>query len=66
LAGVPAPVFSATLSYFDAARAPRVNAALTQGMRDFFGAHTYERVDAPGHFHLEWSADRSQTKTSDN
>jgi 6-phosphogluconate dehydrogenase len=66
LAGVSAPVFSSTLGYFDAARAPRVNAALTQGLRDYFGAHTYERVDAPGHFHLEWSGDRTQTKTSDN
>lgn len=64
--GVPAPVFSSSLAYYDMARAPRNNAALTQGMRDFFGSHTYERVDAPGHYHLEWSADRSQTKISDN
>ena len=53
--GVPAPVFSAT-------RAPRVNAALTQAQRDFFGSHTYERVDDEGHFHIEWTADRSETR----
>ncbi len=60
--GVPAPVFSATLAYYDMARAPRVSAALTQAQRDFFGSHTYERVDEPGHFHIEWTADRSETK----
>ncbi len=61
-AGVPAPVFAATLAYYDMARAPRVNAALTQGLRDLFGSHTYERVDDHGHFHLEWSGDHSETR----
>lgn len=60
--GVPAPVFSATLAYYDMARAPRVNAALTQAQRDFFGSHTYERVDDEGHYHIEWTADRSETR----
>lgn len=61
--GVPAPVFSATLAYYDMARAGRVSAALTQAQRDFFGSHTYERVDDPGHhFHIEWTADRSETR----
>ena len=60
--GFPAPVFSATLAYYDMARAPRVSAALTQAQRDFFGSHTYERVDEPGHYHIEWTADRSETK----
>ena len=60
--GVPAPVFSATLAYYDLARAARVNAALTQGLRDFFGSHTYERVDAPGDWHLDWSGDRSESE----
>ena len=60
--GVPAPVFSATLAYYDLARAPRVNAALTQGLRDFFGSHTYERIDAPGSWHLNWSGDRSESE----
>ena len=65
-AGVPAPVFAASLAYYDMARAPRVNAALTQGLRDYFGSHTYERVDQAGHFHLEWSDDKSETKISDD
>ncbi|GAA2183321.1 NADP-dependent phosphogluconate dehydrogenase [Brooklawnia cerclae] len=65
-AGVPAPVFSSSLAYYDMARAPRNNAAVTQGLRDYFGSHTYERVDAAGHYHLEWSGDRSEIKTSDN
>ncbi|HET9126949.1 MAG TPA: NADP-dependent phosphogluconate dehydrogenase [Propionibacteriaceae bacterium] len=60
--GVAAPVFSATLAYYDLARAPRVNAALTQGLRDFFGSHTYERIDAPGSWHLNWSGDRSESE----
>ena len=58
-AGVSAPVFSSSLAYYDMARAPRNNAAVTQGLRDYFGSHTYERVDQPGHFHLDWSGDRS-------
>ena len=65
-AGVAAPVFASSLAYYDMARAPRNNAAVTQGLRDYFGSHTYERVDAPGHYHLEWSGDRSESKTSDN
>ena len=65
-AGVAAPVFASSLAYYDRARAPRNNAAVTQGLRDYFGSHTYERVDAPGHYHLEWSGDRSESKTSDN
>ena len=49
------PGFAAALAYYDALRAERLPAALTQGQRDFFGAHTYERVDKPGTFHTEWS-----------
>ncbi|MDR0849560.1 MAG: NADP-dependent phosphogluconate dehydrogenase [Propionibacteriaceae bacterium] len=64
-AGVPVPGFSSALSYYDQVRAPRVNAALTQGLRDFFGAHTYRRIDEPGSFHTLWSGDRSEIKTSD-
>jgi 6-phosphogluconate dehydrogenase len=59
-AGVPVPGFSAALSYYDQIRAPRVNAALTQALRDYFGAHTYRRVDAPGSYHTLWSGDRSE------
>ena len=59
--GVPAPGFSAALSYYDGLRAERLPAALIQGLRDLFGAHTYKRVDREGTFHLEWSGDRSES-----
>ena len=59
-AGVPVPGFSAALAYYDQTRAPRLNAALTQGLRDFFGAHTYARTDREGVFHTLWSGDRSE------
>lgn len=54
--GVPAPTFSASLAYYDAYRSGRLSQNLLQGLRDFFGAHTYERVDAPRgqFFHLDW------------
>ena len=63
-AGVPAPVFSSALAYYDSARSRRLPAFLTQGQRDFFGAHTYKRIDEKGSFHTEWSADRSESKIS--
>jgi 6-phosphogluconate dehydrogenase len=53
--GVPAPGFAAALSYYDALRATRLPAALIQGQRDLFGAHTYRRVDSDGVFHVDWS-----------
>jgi 6-phosphogluconate dehydrogenase len=59
--GVPTPAFSSSLAYYDGIRAERLPAALIQGQRDFFGAHTYHRVDAEGSFHTEWSGDRSET-----
>jgi 6-phosphogluconate dehydrogenase len=52
--GLPAPGLMATLSYFDAYRSAGLPANLIQAQRDFFGAHTYERLDAPGVFHTEW------------
>ncbi|RVW04242.1 NADP-dependent phosphogluconate dehydrogenase [Rhodococcus xishaensis] len=58
--GIPVPGFASSLSYYDGLRAERLPAALTQGQRDFFGAHTYERVDSPGKFHTLWSGDRSE------
>ncbi|MGO1545424.1 MAG: NADP-dependent phosphogluconate dehydrogenase [Gulosibacter sp.] len=61
-AGVPAPAFSATLSYYDSLASDRLPAALVQGQRDFFGAHTYGRVDRPGAFHTNWSADRNEVQ----
>jgi 6-phosphogluconate dehydrogenase len=58
--GIPVPGFSAALSYYDALRAERLPAALVQGLRDYFGAHTYRRTDAEGTFHTLWAADRSE------
>ena len=63
LAGIPVPAFAASLSYFDGLRAERLPAALVQGQRDFFGAHTYKRVDMPGTFHTLWSGDKSEIQT---
>ena len=52
--GIPVLALSASLSYFDAYRSERLPANLTQAQRDYFGAHTYRRVDKPGVFHTEW------------
>ena len=59
--GIPTPAFSSSLAYYDGMRAERLPAALIQAQRDFFGAHTYRRVDRDGSFHTEWSADRTET-----
>ena len=64
LAGIPNPAFASSLSYYDGLRAKRLPAALVQGQRDFFGAHTYKRVDRDGVFHTLWSADRSEIETT--
>jgi 6-phosphogluconate dehydrogenase len=58
--GIPAPGFSSALAYYDALASERLPAALIQGQRDFFGAHTYQRVDKDGTFHTLWSGDRSE------
>lgn len=55
-AGVPVPGFTASLSYFDTYRRERLPANLVQAQRDFFGSHTYQRVDADGWFHTLWDA----------
>jgi len=60
--GLPIPVFASSLSYYDSLRADRLPAALIQGQRDYFGAHTYQRVDKPGTFHTQWSGDRSEVE----
>ena len=52
--GLPAPAMMVTLGYFDAYRSAVLPANLIQAQRDFFGAHTYERLDAPGTFHTPW------------
>ena len=59
-AGVPAPAFASSLAYYDGLRRDRLPAALIQGLRDYFGAHTYRRVDRDGSFHTLWSQDRSE------
>jgi 6-phosphogluconate dehydrogenase len=59
-AGIPTPAFSSSLSYYDGLRRDRLPAALIQGQRDYFGAHTYQRVDRDGSFHTLWSDDRSE------
>jgi 6-phosphogluconate dehydrogenase len=54
--GVPAPGLASALAYYDGYRAARLPANLIQAQRDYFGAHTYERVDRSGSFHSDWSA----------
>ena len=55
--GVPIPAFSSSLSYYDGLRRSRGPANLLQGLRDYFGAHTYRRLDADGSFHTRWGQD---------
>ena len=55
--GIAVPAFSASLAYYDSYRSENLPANLLQAQRDFFGAHTYERVDKPGTFHTEWLQD---------
>ena len=52
--GIPIPAFSNALQYIDAHRSPKIGANLIQAQRDYFGAHTFERIDKPGAFHHEW------------
>ena len=53
-AGVPVPCLSSALTHLDGMRSARLPANLLQAQRDYFGAHTYERLDQPGKFHTEW------------
>jgi hypothetical protein len=52
--GIPTPAFSAALAYYDGYRSERLPANLLQAQRDYFGAHTYNRVDKEGIFHSDW------------
>jgi 6-phosphogluconate dehydrogenase len=54
--GIPVPATAASLAYYDAYRSSRLPANLTQGQRDYFGAHTYRRVDRDGSFHTQWTS----------
>ena len=62
--GIPIPAFSSSLAYYDGLRADRLPAALVQGQRDFFGAHTYKRIDKEGTFHTLWSGDRTEIESA--
>ena len=64
--GVPVPAFSSALSYYDSYRNARLSANILQAQRDYFGAHTYERVDKPRgeHFHTNWTGRGGDTSAS--
>mgnify|MGYP001262129813 CR=1 FL=1 len=64
-AGVPVPGFSSALAYYDTVRSARLPASLVQGLRDYFGAHTYRRTDREGSFHTLWSGDRTEVAVGD-
>ncbi|MEY3052178.1 MAG: hypothetical protein RLY31_1963 [Bacteroidota bacterium] len=56
--GIPVPALQASLAYLDAITNGRLPVNLIQAQRDFFGAHSYERIDRPGSFHSDWAADQ--------
>ncbi len=60
--GVPTPAFASSLAYYDGLRRERCPANLLQGLRDFFGAHTYHRIDRPGAFHTRWAQDGQEVE----
>jgi 6-phosphogluconate dehydrogenase len=60
--GIPTPAFSSSLAYYDGYRRARGPASLIQGLRDLFGAHTYQRVDRDGAFHINWSGDGTESR----
>jgi 6-phosphogluconate dehydrogenase len=61
--GVPVPAFSSSLAYYDGYRRERGPANMIQGLRDYFGAHTYRRVDRDGSYHTRWGQDGSEIRT---
>jgi 6-phosphogluconate dehydrogenase len=61
--GVAVPAFTSALSWYDGYRRERGPANLVQGLRDFFGAHTYRRVDRDGVFHTRWRQDGTEVRT---
>ena len=60
--GLPTPAFSSALAYYDGYRRERTPANLVQGLRDYFGAHTYRRLDREGSFHTRWAQDGSEVE----
>ncbi|HET9267508.1 MAG TPA: NADP-dependent phosphogluconate dehydrogenase, partial [Vicinamibacterales bacterium] len=63
--GIPVPAMGSSLAYYDSYRAARLPANLTQAQRDFFGAHTYRRVDRDGVFHTTWTDTSNVVQGSD-
>ncbi len=61
--GIPVPAFSSSLAYYDGYRRERGPANLIQGLRDYFGAHTYRRTDREGSFHTRWGQDGTEVRT---
>jgi 6-phosphogluconate dehydrogenase len=61
--GIPIPAFASSLAYYDGYRRARGPANLIQGLRDYFGSHTYHRVDRQGAFHTRWAQDGSEVRT---
>jgi 6-phosphogluconate dehydrogenase len=61
--GIPAPAFASALAWYDGYRRERGPANLVQGLRDYFGAHTYRRVDREGSFHTRWAQDGAEVRT---
>ena len=66
LAGIPVPAFSSALAYYDGYRSEALSANLLQAQRDYFGAHTYERVDKPRgqYFHTNWTGHGGTTAST--
>jgi 6-phosphogluconate dehydrogenase len=66
LNGIPVPAFSSALAYYDGYRSPRLPANVLQAQRDYFGAHTYERVDKPRgtFFHTDWTGRGGDTAST--
>jgi 6-phosphogluconate dehydrogenase len=60
--GIATPAFASSLAYYDGFRRERGPANLLQAQRDFFGAHTYQRIDRPGYFHTRWSTDGQEVE----
>jgi 6-phosphogluconate dehydrogenase len=60
--GIPIPAFASSLAYYDGYRRARGPASLIQGLRDYFGAHTYHRVDREGAYHTRWAQDGKEVR----
>jgi 6-phosphogluconate dehydrogenase len=60
---VAVPAFASSLAYYDGYRRERGPANLIQGLRDYFGAHTYRRLDGEGSYHTRWAQDGAEVRT---